>query len=306
MASWKEAMKDGDFGQVLTAMVTPFDAQGRVDEAGTVRLVEHLLENGSDGIVACGTTGESPTLSHDEKLHLFRLVKEAVGRRGTVIAGTGSNDTATSVALTREAAEIGVDGVLLVVPPYSKPSQEGLYQHFRAIASAVPALRCILYNVPSRTAQTIDAATTLRLARDVPNIVAIKEASGNLIMCTEIFGAAPEGFAIYSGDDGLTLPILAIGGIGVVCVVSHLAGPDMKAMHRAFFSGDLRKAAHLNAKMLTVIRACFQATTPSPAPLKAALSMLGLPAGGLRLPLVEANDSERGIVRAALTEYGLL
>ena len=299
-------MKNGDFGQVLTAMVTPFDAHGRLDEDGAVHLVNHLLDNGSDGIVVCGTTGESPTLTHDEKLRLFRLVKKTAGPRGAVIAGTGSYDTATSIALTREAAEIGVDGALLVVPPYNKPSQEGLYQHFRAIASDAPGLRCMLYNVPSRTAANMDSATALRLARDVANIVAVKEASGNLIACAEIVAAAPEGFALYSGDDGLTLPMIAVGGIGVVSVTAHIVGNDMKQMIAAFFSGDYQRAAQLNAKMLPIVRACFQSTTPSPAPLKAALSLMGLPAGPLRLPLVEANDKERAIVRAELAKYGLL
>ncbi len=302
----KEAMKNGDFGQVVTAMATPFDSRGQLDEAGAVRLVEHLLDHGSDGIVVAATTGESPTLTHDEKISLFRIVKATVGRRGSVIAGTGGNDTASSIALTREAAEIGVDGALLVVPAYNRPSQEGMYRHFSTIASSVPGLRCILYNVPSRTAQNLDAATAVRLAIDVPNIVAIKEASGNLLQCAEIYAGAPAGFGLYSGDDGMTLPMLAIGGIGVVCVISHLVGTDMKQMHTAFFSGDLLQAARLNAKMIPMIRACFQPTTPSPAPLKAALNLLGLPAGGVRLPLVEANDKERGIVRAALTEYGLL
>ena len=299
-------MKNGDFGQVLTAMVTPFDAHGNVDEAGTARLVEHLLDHGSDGIVVSGTTGESPTLTYSEKLRLFHLVKRTVGDRGTVVAGTGGNDTASSAALTREAADIGVDGALLVVPPYNKPSQEGLYRHFSAIAASAPSLRCILYNVPSRTAQNLEPSTTVRLAMDVENIVAIKEASGNLMACAEIFGSAPDGFALYSGDDGMTLPILAVGGIGVVSVVSHLTGNEMKEMHSAFFAGDRQRAAALNVKMLPIIRACFQTTTPSPAPLKAALEMLGLPGGGLRLPLVEANESERGIVRSALTQYGML
>src|SRR5690348_12329594 len=203
-------MKDGDFGQVLTAMVTPFTESGAVDEEGVVRLTEHLLSKGSDGIVVCGTTGESPTLSHDEKLGLFRLVKRTVGRRGTVIAGTGGNDTAASIRLTQEAAEIGVDGALLVVPPYNKPSQEGMYQHFRAIAESVPQLPCMLYNVPSRTSQNLDAATTVRLAKDVRNIVATKEASGSLPQVTEIVANAPKDFAVYSGDDVLTLPMLAV------------------------------------------------------------------------------------------------
>jgi 4-hydroxy-tetrahydrodipicolinate synthase len=206
------------WGQVITAMATPFDSSGAIDEAGVRRLANHLLANGSDGIVVCGTTGESPTLTHEEKLRLFRLVKEEVGSRGSVIAGTGGYDTRTSVELTEEAAEIGVDGALLVVPPYNKPSQEGLYQHFRAIAQSVPRLPCLLYNVPGRTAQNLDAKTTIRLATDVVNIVATKEASGNLMQIAEIVAGAPPDFAVYSGDDGLTLPILAVGGVGVVSV----------------------------------------------------------------------------------------
>jgi 4-hydroxy-tetrahydrodipicolinate synthase len=299
-------MREAVFGRVLTAMVTPFDAQGQIDTNATVRLVQHLLDNGSDGIVVCGTTGESPTLTHDEKLRLFKLVRQTVGGRGKVIAGTGGNDTAASIRLTQEAAEIGVDGALLVVPPYNKPSQEGLYQHFKAIALAAPQLSCMLYNVPSRTAQNMEAATTVRLAHDAPNIVATKEAAGNLVQAAEIVGAAPAGFSVYSGDDAMTLPLLAVGGCGVVSVISHLVGNDMQAMHTAFFAGDMDEAARLNIKMLPIVRACFQPTTPSPAPLKAGLNLLGLNAGGLRLPLVEANERERGIIGAALADYGLL
>lgn len=299
-------MRTAVFGRVLTAMVTPFDAQGRMDEDGIARMVAHLLDNGSDGIVAAGTTGESPTLSHDEKLRLFTLVKQAVGSRGKVIAGTGGNDTAASIRLTQETAELGVDGALLVVPPYNRPSQEGLYQHFKAIASAVPDLPCMLYNVPPRTAQNMDAATTIRLANDVPNIVATKEAANNLVQVAEIVGGTDEGFSVYSGDDAMCLPLLAVGGQGVVSVTAHLVGRDMQAMCRAFFAGQLDEAAQLNIKMLPIVRACFQPTTPSPAPLKAALQMLGLPAGSLRLPLVEANDKERSLVKTALANYGLL
>lgn len=294
------------FGQVLTAMVTPFDAEGQISETGVERMVEHLLANGSDGIVVCGTTGESPTLSHAEKLRLFRLVKAVAGKRGTVIAGTGGNDTAASIALTQEAVETGVDGALLVVPPYSKPSQEGLYQHFKAIAASVPNLRCMLYNVPPRTAQNMDAATTVRLAKDVPNIAATKEAAGNLVQCAEIVADAPAEFAVYSGDDGMTLPLLAVGGVGVVSVTAHLVGKDMKAMHTAFFAGELAEAVRLNGKMLPMLRACFQPTTPSPVPLKAALKLLGLEVGGVRLPLVEANAKELELVRTALAAYGML
>jgi 4-hydroxy-tetrahydrodipicolinate synthase len=294
------------FGQVLTAMVTPFEPEGEIDEPGVSRLVNFLIDNGSDGIVVCGTTGESPSLSHAEKIRLFKLVRKTVGSRGSVIAGTGGNDTRASIELTREAAELGVDAALLVVPPYNKPSQEGLYQHFRAIAESVPQLKCILYNVPGRTAQNMEAKTTVRLARDVSNIVAVKEASGNLIQCAEIVANAPESFCLYSGDDGLTLPILAVGGVGVVSVTAHLVGRDMKQMHAAFFAGNHPEAIALNGKMLPIVHACFQPTTPSPAPLKAALNFLGIQVGGLRLPLVEANSNEKCIVQAALAAYGLM
>ncbi len=294
------------FGQVITAMVTPFHKDGKIDEAGVAVLVEHLLANGSDGIVVCGTTGESATLSNDEKLRLFRLVKQAAKGRGSVIAGTGSNDTSSSIALTTEAAELGLDAALLVVPPYNKPSQEGLYQHFSAIANAVPKLPCILYNVPPRTAQNLEPATCIRLAKDVVNIVAVKEASGNLVQCAEIAAGVPEDFAIYSGDDGLALPMLAIGGCGVISVTAHLVGRKMKAMHTAFFSGELRLAAKLNCEMLPVVRACFQSTTPSPVPLKSALNLLGLPGGSVRLPLVSATEAEHMKVRQMLLQQGLL
>lgn len=294
------------FGQVLTAMVTPFDAAGQISETGVAQVVEHLLANGSDGLVVCGTTGESPTLSHAEKLGLFRLVKQIVGNRGAVIAGTGGNDTAASIALTQEAAETGVDGALLVVPPYNKPSQEGLYQHFRAIAASTPKLPCMLYNVPPRTAQNMDAATTIRLAKDVPNVVATKEAANNLVQCAEIIAEAPSEFAVYSGDDGVALPLLAIGGVGVVSVTAHLVGKDMKALHTAFSAGRLTEAARLNGKMLPILRALFQPTTPSPVPVKAALKLLGIEVGGVRLPLVEANAKELDIVKTAMAAYGLL
>ena len=299
-------MRTARFGQVLTAMVTPFDAQGRLDEDSVSRVVQHLLENGSDGVVVAGTTGESPTLSHEEKLRLFALVKRAAEGRGRVIAGTGGNDTAASVRLTQEAAELGVDGALLVVPPYNRPSQEGLYQHFKTIAQSVPNLPCMLYNVPPRTAQNMEASTTIRLANDVPNIVATKEAANNLVQVAEIVGGTSDAFSVYSGDDAMTLPLLAVGGVGVVSVTAHLVGRDMKAMHTAFFAGKLDEAARINIKMLPIVRACFQATTPSPAPLKAALNLLGLNVGGLRLPLVEANAKEKELVRIALADYGLL
>jgi 4-hydroxy-tetrahydrodipicolinate synthase len=300
-----ETRNSPSWGQVLTAMVTPFNANGAIDEPGVQRVVDHLLENGSDGLVVCGTTGESPTLSHDETLRMFRLVKEANQGRGVVIAGTGGNNTAATIALSKEAAETGVDALLLVAPYYSRPSQEGMYRHFRAVAEAVN-LPIMLYNVPPRTSSNIEAATVLRLARDVPNIVAVKEASSNLMQVSEIIAGAPEGFKVYSGDDGIVLPMLSIGSVGVVSVTSHVVGKDLKAMHTAFFAGDYREAARLHAKMLPMVKALFQPTTPSPAPVKAAMNLLGAHCGGLRLPLVEANEKELEIVRQALKAYGLI
>jgi 4-hydroxy-tetrahydrodipicolinate synthase len=238
-------------------------------------------------------------------LHMFRMVKELARGRGPVIAGSGDNETATSVELSREAAKIGVDALLIVTPYYNKPSQEGLYQHFKAVAEAVD-LPIIAYNVPPRTSINMEAATVLRLARDVRNVVAVKEASGNLLQVSEIVAGAPSGFQVYSGEDGLVLPTLAVGGVGVISVTSHLVGKDLKALHQAFFSGNYREAARLHAKMLPIVRACFQPTTPSPVPVKAALNMIGIPVGGVRLPLVEANEREKEVVRAALTGYGLL
>lgn len=293
------------FGRLATAMVTPFDSLGAVAELAIPSLVDHLIDTGTECLVVSGTTGESPTLSTDEKLALFRSVQAAARGRAKVVAGTGTGDTRASVLLTRAAAEMGMDGALLVVPPYSRPSQEGLYRHFRAIAESAPSLPCILYNVPPRTAQNLDASTCLRLANDVGNIVAVKEASGNLLQISEIVRAAPPGFAVYSGDDGLTLPILAVGGVGVVSVTSHLVGKQIRAMIHSFMQGRADEAARLHGAMLPLVRACFQATTSSPAPLKRALNLLGLPAGGLRLPLAEANEAETRIVRQALLDLGL-
>lgn len=291
------------WGAVLTAMVTPFTESGELDEPAVPKLVEYLLSNGSDGLVVCGTTGEAPTLTMTEKRRMFELVKEAVKGRGAVIAGTGTNDTRDAIEMTRMATEVGVDGVLVVTPYYNKPSQEGLYRHFRSVAEATP-LPVMLYNVPGRTSVNLEAATVVRLAKDVPNIVALKEAGGNMMQITDTAAAVPPGFRIYSGEDGLTLPMLALGAYGVVSVTSHLVGKDLKAMIEAFQAGDHARAFELHARMLPIVRACFQPTTPSPVPLKAALNMLGVRVGPPRLPLVEATDREREVVRAALTGYG--
>ncbi|MDE2126086.1 MAG: 4-hydroxy-tetrahydrodipicolinate synthase [Armatimonadetes bacterium] len=284
-------------------MVTPFASDGAIDWPGVDTLVTHLLTSGSHGLVVCGTTGESPALSHSEKVAMFRRVA-GCAKGKPVIAGTGTNNTAESIELSREAVDAGVDGLLLVVPPYNKPSQAGMYSHFAAIAQSVPHTPCILYNVPSRTAQNLTADTTLRLARDVPNIVAIKEASGNLMQISEIAAGAPTAFAIYSGDDGMTLPILSIGGVGVVSVTAHLAGVETAEMVQAWFERDAARATRIHHSLLPLVQACFQPSTPSPVPLKAGLRMMGLPGGGVRPPLVQATPDEAAVMAAALTARG--
>ena len=290
------------WGRILTAMVTPFTAEGKLDIDGARKLAVHLVEHGSDGLVVAGTTGESPALTHEEKIELFRAVKEAVGDRAAVIAGTGSNSTAASIELSREAEALGVDGLMLVVPYYNRPSQEGLYQHFKAIAAAT-SLPIILYNIPSRTGRNMEAATTLRLAA-LKNIVAVKEASGDLDQATTIIRQAPADFLLYSGDDSLTLPLMAVGGYGIISVAAHVAGEKMQAMVRAFTAGDTRKAAALHQELFPLFKALF--VTSNPVPVKEALNMLGLPAGPVRLPLVGASKEEKGKIAAALKETGLL
>lgn len=290
------------WGAVITAMVTPFNQDLEVNIDAAQALAELLVQTGSTGIVVSGTTGESPTLTHDEKVTLFRKVKEAVGKRAAVIAGTGSYDTAESVHLSQEAERVGVDGLLLVAPYYNRPSQEGLYQHFKTIAHAVD-LPVMIYNIPGRTGVNIEPSTLLRLA-EVNNVVAVKEASGNLNQMSEICAQAPDGFLVYSGDDSLTLPLLAVGGVGVVSVASHLVGRDIRRMCEAFFAGQVQEARKLHHRMLPLFKALF--CTTNPVPVKAALNMLGANVGGVRLPLVEANDKEKETIRKALREYGLL
>jgi 4-hydroxy-tetrahydrodipicolinate synthase len=260
------------------------------------------VEEGSDALVVAGTTGESPTLSDEEKVRLFRTVKEAVGGKAKVIAGTGTYDTRHSVHLSKEAEEAGADGLLLVVPYYNKPSQEGLYRHFRAIAEET-RLPVILYNIPGRTGVNMLPETVARLA-EVPNIVGIKEASGNLDQVSEIRRRTPREFLIYSGDDSLTLPILAVGGIGVISVASHLVGRQIQEMIRSFLGGDVQKALDLHLQLLPLFKAMF--VTTNPAPVKAALALAGFPVGGLRPPLVEVTEKEREVISGALRELALV
>ncbi|WP_284035884.1 4-hydroxy-tetrahydrodipicolinate synthase [Neobacillus sp. 114] len=286
------------FGQVLTAMVTPFDQHGEIDFNATSDLVNYLLANGTDGLVVCGTTGESPTLSTEEKVALFKFVVEVVDGRVPVIAGTGSNNTRSSISLTKLAEEVGVDGIMLVAPYYNKPSQEGMYQHFKAIAEST-SLPVMLYNIPGRSVVNISAETVIRLSQ-IPNIVAVKEASGHLDDMAEIVKQTADDFSLYSGDDGMTLPVLSIGGVGVISVASHIIGNEMQDMVTRFKNGDLAGAAAAHRELLPIMKALFAA--PSPAPVKAALNMKGINAGGLRLPLIPLNDEETKTLRNVLLQ----
>ncbi|WP_053363247.1 4-hydroxy-tetrahydrodipicolinate synthase [Bacillus sp. FJAT-27251] len=282
-----------NFGQVLTAMVTPFDSHGEIDFGATRNLVDHLIENGSDGLVIAGTTGESPTLTNEEKVELFKFVVKAVNGRVPVIAGTGSNNTKASISLTQAAENAGVDAIMLVAPYYNKPSQEGLYQHFKAIAEST-SLPVMLYNIPGRSAVNISVDTIVRLS-EVRNITSVKEASGNLDDMAEIISRTPADFALYSGDDGLTLPVLAIGGTGVVSVASHIIGNEMQEMISHFTNGRLQEAAAAHRSLLPKMKALFSA--PSPSPVKAVLNGNGVNVGGVRLPMVPLGEEENALLQ---------
>lgn len=285
-----------NFGQVLTAMVTPFDQNGEIDFGATRNLVNHLIANGTDGIVVSGTTGESPTLTTDEKVELFKFVVSVADKRVPIIAGTGSNNTRASISLTKLAESAGVDGIMLVAPYYNKPSQEGLYQHFKAIAEST-ALPVMLYNIPGRSVVNISVETIVRLSM-IPNIVCVKEASGDLDAMAEIISRTADDFSLYSGDDGLTLPVLSIGGVGVISVSSHIIGNEMQDMINQFKNGNLKEAAAAHRSLLPIIRSLFAA--PSPTPVKAALNMLGVPVGGVRLPMIPLNEEELSVLQDSI------
>lgn len=276
-----------DFGRLLTAMITPFYADGSVNYEGAAELARHLVDNGSDGLVVGGSTGEAATMTAEEKLKLFEVVLDAVGDRATIIAGTGSNDTMASVRFTQAAEKVGVHGALVVGPYYNKPTQEGFYQHFKTIAEST-SLPIMLYNVPGRTASNVAPETVARLAQ-IPNIVAIKEASGNVEQATEIVRITPPDFKVYSGDDALTLPILAVGGSGIISVAGHVVGNQIQAMIGAFLAGDMKKAQEINLSLLPVFKSMFVVTNPIP--VKTAVGLMGLPAGAFRLPLTPADDA---------------
>ncbi len=284
------------FGQVITAMATPFDSDGEIDFQATTNLVEYLINNGSDSIVVAGTTGESPTLSTDEKVALFVHVVTVADGRAKIIAGTGSNNTRASVALTQQAEQAGVDGVMLVTPYYNKPSQEGMYRHFEAIANAT-TLPVMLYNIPGRSVVNLSVDTIVRLSL-IDNITCVKEASGDLDAASEIIERTSSDFAVYSGDDSLTLPMLSIGGTGIVSVASHIIGNEMQEMVKLFRTGDTAGAAALHRKLLPTMKALFAA--PSPSPVKAALNLLGVPVGGVRLPMLALTEEETATLQQFL------
>lgn len=292
-----------DFGRVLTAMVTPFDRDLKVDINCAKKLARHLVENGSDGLVICGTTGESPTLSEEEKIALFTAVVEEVGGKATVIAGTGSYDTAGSVSLTNMAERTGVDGVMLVAPYYNKPSQEGLYQHFKTVAQSTK-LPVMLYNIPSRTGINVLPATVARLAQDVPNIVAIKEAAGSMDQVSELKQLLPDEFAIYSGDDSLTLPMLALGAKGIVSVASHVIGRHIQEMIANYVQGNVSKATRLHHELYPVFKGMFISTNP--VPVKEALNLMGINVGGVRLPLVNLPVEEKDKLKELLQKQNVI
>ncbi len=287
-----------ELGRLLTAMVTPFTADGSIDFAAAEKLANLLVADGSDGVVVSGTTGESPALIDDEKIELVLAVRKAIPR-ATVVAGTGSNDTHHSVKLSERAMKAGADALLAVVPYYNKPPQEGMYQHFKAIAEVGPT---IMYNIQGRSAINMTAATTLRCA-ELPGIVGVKEASGDIDQMGLVSAAKPAGFTMWSGDDSFTLPLMAIGGYGVICVVSHIAGGSMKKMIQAYLDRDVDTARRIHLALLPVIKS-LMTTAANPVPIKSVLNAMGFPAGPFRLPLVPLADEQLASVMKVVKDAG--
>jgi len=289
-------------GRLITAMATPFDKNGAVDFKRVEELVEHLIKNGSDGIVVHGTTGESPTLTHEEEYELYKTVKKAVNGRASVIAGTGSNSTETTIKSTKRAQEIGCDAALLVVPYYNKPSQEGLYRHFKAVAdnSSIPL---ILYNIPGRTGINMAPETIAKLSQ-IKNFIGVKDAAGDVNQTSTIRMLCKDDFIIWSGDDSLTLPMMSVGGYGVISVASHVVGKDIKAMVEAFASGNTKKAQELHIKLMPIFKVLF--ITSNPSPLKYALSLMGMDCGVPRLPLVEPMEKEKELISKVMKELKII
>ena len=286
-------------GRLLTAMVTPFNEDGTVNYEQAKRLALALLNSGSDGVVVVGTTGESPTLTREEEKRLFTEIKASVGDRGTVVAGTGSNNTAEALQATKAAERIGVDACLLVVPYYNKPTQDGLYQHFKTIAEST-TLPCILYNVPSRTVTNLSAETTIKLSQ-VDNIIGIKEASANLGQIAQIISNTREDFLVWSGNDSDTFPMLTLGSYGVVSVASHLVGNQNKEMINNFLEGRISEAARIHHRLLPLIDALF--VVSNPIPIKYALNQIGFNVGKPRMPLTEPDEKSAAFIRDTLKNY---
>ena len=295
-------MLNKDFGEVLTAMVTPFTESGEVNYEKLRELADYLLDNGSDGLVVLGTTGEIPTLTKEEKKEILKTVVDEVGDRAKIIAGTGSYSTSASIEMTKEAEKIGVDGVMAVVPYYNKPPQDGLYKHFASIANNT-SLPVMIYNVPGRTSKNIEVDTVKKLA-ELDNIIAIKEASGDLNQVAKLCAELEDDFYVYSGDDSLTLPILSVGGQGIVSVASHIVGNKIKEMVTLFKSGKVNKAIALNKELVTVFNAMF--ITTNPIPVKESLNIIGMNVGPLRSPLISLNNKEREKIKSVLKSNNII
>jgi 4-hydroxy-tetrahydrodipicolinate synthase len=284
-------------GDVVTAMVTPFDKDLNINYQMVEKLANHLVNNGTDTILVAGTTGESPTLTHDEELELLKVVKSAVSGKAKILMGAGSNSTATAVEMSKKVAKAGADAILSVVPYYNKPSQIGMVAHFGAIANAVD-LPIMLYNIPGRTGVDMAPETIIKIANEHKNVFAVKQSNGNLDLVTEIISEAPEGFVVFSGDDSLTLPMLALGAVGVVSVASHLVGKEIQSIIKAFKAGNVSEAKALHHKYYPVFKKIFMA--PNPIPLKAALAKKGIIEEHVRLPLVGLDDKQKAELFSAI------
>lgn len=300
MADTRNGSHDNVFGRLITAMVTPFSDDGEVDYKQAQTLARALLDSGSDGVVVSATTGEAPTLTHDEKLSLYRAVKEAVGNDGHVLAGTGVYSTRESVQLSREAQAAGVDGLLLVVPYYNRPTQEGIFRHFEAIAAAVD-IPSVLYNIPSRTGRNMEPETVIRTA-SIPNIVGIKEASGSCDAVAKIESETGPDFRVWSGDDSMTLPFMSVGAYGVICTCSNIIGRQMRGIIDAYVEGRVADAAAEHQRLLPLMSALMRVAA-NPVPLKHAMNKAGFKVGGVRLPLWDLNDAESEKLMAEVRKY---
>lgn len=289
------------FGNILTAMITPFTDDGHVNFQEALRLAGYLLDNGSDGLIVCGTTGEGPNIEDRDKLELFTLIAKEYGHRATIIANTGSNSTKKSIALTKAASHTGVHGVMAVVPYYNKPNQEGCYLHFKAIADSTD-LPVMLYNVPGRTGGRIEPQTVARLAKECPNITSIKEATGDIKITQQIRELLPNNdFMIYSGDDALTLDVIQNGGAGVISVAAHIVGNEMQEMIGLFRQGKVKEARAIELSLVPILKAMF--ITTNPIPVKYAMKQLGFTTGPLLLPLCDPSMEEAQIIDAAIESY---